>query len=224
MAALRRTAWRKAAERSAVPLIAIAFGVALAVAPISVHAETKERRTAAPPSASKQTVDNASYPVPVPGGPTPPIWPAQGPGPVLTPPATGLAPSPVPQIGLGPAPAPPPQPGGAPTPGLPRPTVLPAALATPPTPSPTRHMWVAQLIGESSETVALSRFRQMQRELRSALGSYEAVILRTTLKDGTIWVRVRVEFDARQAAETLCSKLEAARKHCLVQQNSDNGR
>ena len=64
-------------------------------------------------------------------------------------------------------------------------------------------MWVAQLIGESSEAVALSRFQQMQRELRSALGSYEPAILRTTLKDGTIWVRVRVEFDTRQAAEAL---------------------
>jgi hypothetical protein len=83
-------------------------------------------------------------------------------------------------------------------------------------------MWVAQLIGESSETAALSRFRQMQRELRSALGSYEPAILRTTLKDGTIWVRVRVEFDTRQAAEALCSKLEAVRKHCFVQRNSDN--
>jgi hypothetical protein len=45
---------------------------------------------------------------------------------------------------------------------------FPAALTTSPapTPSPTRHMWVAQLIGESSETAALFRFRQMQRELR----------------------------------------------------------
>jgi hypothetical protein len=85
-------------------------------------------------------------------------------------------------------------------------------------------MWVDQLIGESSETVALSRFRQMQRELRSALGSYEPAILRTTLKDGTIWVRVRVEFDTRQAAEALCSKLEAARKHCFVLRNSDDAR
>jgi hypothetical protein len=85
-------------------------------------------------------------------------------------------------------------------------------------------MWVAQLIGESSETVALSRFRQMQRELRSALGGYEPAILRTMLKDGTTWVRVRVEFDTRQAAEALCSKLEAARKHCFVQQNSADAR
>jgi SPOR domain len=85
-------------------------------------------------------------------------------------------------------------------------------------------MWVAQLIGESSETAALSRFHQMQRELRSVLGSYEPAILRTTLKDGTIWVRVRIEFDTRQAADSLCSKLEAVRKHCFVLRNSDDAR
>jgi hypothetical protein len=85
-------------------------------------------------------------------------------------------------------------------------------------------MWVAQLIGDSSETAALSRFRQMQRKLRSALGSNEPTILRTTIKDGTTWIRVRVEFDTRQAAEALCSKLEAAHESCLVQRNSDNGR
>jgi hypothetical protein len=80
-------------------------------------------------------------------------------------------------------------------------------------------IWVAQLIGESSETVALSRFRRLQGKLRSALGSYEPALLRTALKDGTTWVRVRVEFDTRQAAEALCSKLEAAREPCLVQRN-----
>jgi hypothetical protein len=80
-------------------------------------------------------------------------------------------------------------------------------------------MWVAQLIGDTSETAALSRFRQLQGKLRSALGSYEPTILRTPLKDGTIWVRVRVEFETRQAAEVLCSKLEAAREHCWVLAN-----
>jgi hypothetical protein len=82
-------------------------------------------------------------------------------------------------------------------------------------------MWVAQLIGDSSEPAALSRFRQMQRKLHSALGSYEPAILRTKLKDGTIWIRIRVEFDTRQAAEALCSKLEVVRASCLVQQNTE---
>jgi Transglycosylase SLT domain len=91
-------------------------------------------------------------------------------------------------------------------------------------PSPPRHAWVAQLIGDSSETAAMSRFRQMQGKLRSALGSDEPSILRTSIKTGAapIWVRVRVEFDTRQAAESPCAKLEAARESCLVQRNFDD--
>jgi hypothetical protein len=78
--------------------------------------------------------------------------------------------------------------------------------------SPTRPGWVAQLIGESSETAALSRFHQMQGKLPSLLGGYEPAILRTPIKPSAApaWVRVRIEFDTRQAADALCSKLEAA--------------
>jgi hypothetical protein len=91
--------------------------------------------------------------------------------------------------------------------------------------SPPRPAWVAQLTGDSSEAAALSRFHQMQGKLRSVLGSYDPSILRTTIKTGAapIWVRVRIEFDTRQGAELLCSKLEAAREPCLVQRNSDSG-
>jgi SPOR domain len=121
--------------------------------------------------------------------------------------------SPVPQLGPALVPSPTPAKSGrAPPPA--RPT---ASSAAPPAPAPSPGpLWVAQLIGENSETVALSRFRQLQGKLRSVLGSYEPAILRTTLKDGTTWVRVRVKFDTRQGAEALCSKLEAAREHCLV--------
>jgi hypothetical protein len=115
----------------------------------------------------------------------------------------------------------PPQPSAGPTPVAALSTASSAARPTSPGPAPNskRPMWVAQLIGDSSETAALSRFRQLQGKLRSALGSYEPTILRTPLKDGTIWVRVRVEFETRQAAEVLCSKLEAAREHCWVLAN-----
>jgi hypothetical protein len=90
-------------------------------------------------------------------------------------------------------------------------------------PSPARPGWVAQLTGDSSETAALSRFHQMQDKLRSVLGGYEPAILRTTIKPGAapVWVRVRIEFDTRQGADSLCSKLEAAHEPCLVQRNSE---
>jgi Transglycosylase SLT domain len=88
-------------------------------------------------------------------------------------------------------------------------------------PSPAKPEWVAQLVGDSSETVALFRFRQMQGKLRNVLGSYEPTVLRTTIKAvaAPIWVRVRIEFDTRRAAESLCSKLETAGESCLVQRN-----
>jgi hypothetical protein len=89
--------------------------------------------------------------------------------------------------------------------------------------SPPRPGWVAQLIGDSSETEALSRFHAMQDKLQSALGGHEPTILRTTIKQGEspIWVRVRIEFDTRQGADSFCSKLEAAHESCLVQRNSE---
>jgi SPOR domain len=160
--------------------------------------------------------------VPSSGGLMPPIGAALGYPPVPTPPVAGTAPSPAPRIGPDPAPSPtPPQPTAGPTPVDRLPTATSAAQPTSPAPapSPTRPMWVAQLIGENSETVALSRFRRLQGKLHSVLGSYEPALLRTALKDGTTWVRVRVEFDTRQAAEALCSKLEAAREPCLVLRN-----
>jgi Transglycosylase SLT domain len=89
--------------------------------------------------------------------------------------------------------------------------------------APAKLAWVAQLIGDSSETAALSRFRQMQGKLRFLLGSFEPALVRTTLKAGgpPIWVRVRIEFETRQAAESLCSKLEGAGVPCLIQRNLD---
>jgi SPOR domain len=80
-------------------------------------------------------------------------------------------------------------------------------------------LWVVQLIGDSSEATALSLFRELQNKHKSLLGSYEPVVVRTTLRPGSepIWTRVRVELSSRQAAESLCSKLEAAGERCFVQ-------
>jgi hypothetical protein len=67
------------------------------------------------------------------------------------------------------------------------------------------------------------RFREMRGKLPSLLGGYEPTILRTPIKTSAApaWVRVRIEFDTRQAADALCSKLEAAGEHCLVQRNAE---
>jgi hypothetical protein len=87
--------------------------------------------------------------------------------------------------------------------------------------SPPKPAWVAQLIGDSSETSALSRFRQLQKKHLALLGIYEPVVIQTTLRARAepIWTRIRVELNTRQAAELLCSRLEVAGEHCLVQRN-----
>jgi hypothetical protein len=79
--------------------------------------------------------------------------------------------------------------------------------------------WVVQLIGDDSEASALSRFRGLQKQHESLLGIYKPVVVNTTLRAGSepIWTRVRVELSSRKAAESLCSKLEAAGEHCVVQ-------
>jgi hypothetical protein len=43
----------------------------------------------------------------------------------------------------------------------------------------------AHIIGDSSGTAALSRFRQMQGKLGDVLCNYESAVLRTIIKAGT---------------------------------------
>jgi len=81
--------------------------------------------------------------------------------------------------------------------------------------------WVVQLAGDRSETKALAIFRALQKKHEGLLAAYEPVIVRTTLQPGAdpVWTRVRIGLNGRQAAETLCSRLRAAREECIVQRN-----
>ena len=90
--------------------------------------------------------------------------------------------------------------------------------------SPPNPSWVVQLIGDSSEAVAVSRFRELQNKHKLLLGMYKPVVLNTAITPGSepIWTRIRVELSSREAAESLCSKLEAAGARCVVQR-SDAG-
>jgi hypothetical protein len=87
--------------------------------------------------------------------------------------------------------------------------------------SPPNPSWVVQLIGDSSEAVAVSRFRELQNKHKLLLGMYKPVVLNTAITPGSepIWTRIRVELSSREAAESLCSKLEAAGARCVVQRN-----
>ena len=90
--------------------------------------------------------------------------------------------------------------------------------------SPPNPSWVVQLIGDSSEAVAVSRFRELQNKHKLLLGMYKPVVLNTAItpRSEPIWTRIRVEPSSREAAESLCSKLEAAGARCVVQR-SDAG-
>jgi hypothetical protein len=96
------------------------------------------------------------------------------------------------------------------------------ANLAPVAPSP-ESSWVVQLIGDDTEATAISRFRQMQNKHKAILGIYEPMVLNTTLKPGAppIWTRVRVGLNSREAADSLCAKLESAGERCVVQPNMD---
>jgi len=81
--------------------------------------------------------------------------------------------------------------------------------------------WGVQLVGDRSEIKALTAYRQLQKKHEAILGSYEPIILRTTVKVSVapIWSRVRIGADSREAAQTLCSRLRAVGENCLVQHN-----
>jgi hypothetical protein len=87
---------------------------------------------------------------------------------------------------------------------------------------PPESSWVVQLIGDDTEATALSRFRQMQNKHNAILGTYEPLVVNTTLTPGAppIWTRVRVGLKSREAAEALCARLESAGERCVVQRNT----
>jgi hypothetical protein len=87
-------------------------------------------------------------------------------------------------------------------------------------PKPTS-AWGVQLVGDRSETKALTVYRQLQKKHEAILGSYEPVIIRTTVKVSAapIWSRIRIGANSREAAQTLCSRLRAVGENCLVQHN-----
>jgi SPOR domain len=87
---------------------------------------------------------------------------------------------------------------------------------------PPESSWVVQLIGDDTEVVALSRFRQLQNKHKAILGIYNPLVVNTTLTPGAppIWTRVRVGLNSREAAQSLCAQLESAGERCVVQRNT----
>jgi hypothetical protein len=81
--------------------------------------------------------------------------------------------------------------------------------------SPPNPSWVVQLIGDSSEAVAVSRFRELQNKNKLLLGMYKPVVLNTAITPGSepIWTRIRVELSSREARSPLARLWQPAHRH-----------
>jgi hypothetical protein len=81
--------------------------------------------------------------------------------------------------------------------------------------------WGLQLIGDRSETRALTDFRKLQERFPALLGNRQPVILRTqpTGRRSATWYRIRVAEITRDRAQDLCRKLEMAGGKCIVLRN-----
>ena len=92
----------------------------------------------------------------------------------------------------------------------------PATKLNPKNPMPE---WVVQLIGDESEDKALTRYAQLKKKHPDILGAFEPVMSHTGLNLATAWNRVRIVADTRQAAKSLCTRLQSSGEYCMVQQN-----
>ena len=88
-------------------------------------------------------------------------------------------------------------------------------------PAANHRTWVAQLIGEESELKALDRYAQLKRKHPAILGGFEPTVLHNQIgrSSTAAWHRVRIVMDTRQAAESLCTRLQSSGEQCLVQRD-----
>jgi SPOR domain len=82
----------------------------------------------------------------------------------------------------------------------------PAVAIKPPDP------WGVQLVGSSSDAMALAAYRRLQEKYASILGGLEPRVVHHGLG-------VRVGAESRTSAEKLCANLRAAGASCEVQRN-----
>jgi Transglycosylase SLT domain len=88
-------------------------------------------------------------------------------------------------------------------------------------PAANHPTWAAQLIGEESELKALDRYTQLRRKYPTILGGFEPTVLHNQIgrSSTAVWHRVRIVMEARQAAESMCARLQSSGEQCLVQRD-----
>jgi len=80
--------------------------------------------------------------------------------------------------------------------------------------------WGVQLVGSSSDVMALAAYRRLQERYSTILGGHEPRVFHHGLARGSMgWARVHVGAESRASAEKLCADLHAAGASCTVQRN-----
>jgi Transglycosylase SLT domain/SPOR domain len=80
--------------------------------------------------------------------------------------------------------------------------------------------WGVQLVGSSSDEMALAAYRRLQEKYARILGGREPRVLHHGLARGSMgWARVHVGAESRNGADKLCAELRAAGASCTVQRN-----
>jgi cell division septation protein DedD len=79
--------------------------------------------------------------------------------------------------------------------------------------------WSVQLASERSESQALAVFEQIRNEHQAILGGLRPQVTKAELGAKGIYYRVRIGARSQEAANKLCSSLQAAGGSCWVQRN-----
>jgi hypothetical protein len=81
--------------------------------------------------------------------------------------------------------------------------------------------WGLQLIGDWSETRALTYFRKLQEQFPTILGNRKPLVLKSQPngRSSATWYRIRVAEYTREQATELCRKLGTAGGKCIVLRN-----
>jgi hypothetical protein len=81
--------------------------------------------------------------------------------------------------------------------------------------------WGLQLIGNWSESQALSDYKALQKRFQPVLGDRPPMVIKSRMvgRGSAPWYLVRVAESTRDRAKQLCSRLEAIGGSCLVFRN-----
>ena len=87
--------------------------------------------------------------------------------------------------------------------------------------APPAYAWGVEIATSFSKQQALDQFARVKQDHADLLGSYDPMVVESCdLHMGTdLQYSVRIGADSRDAADSLCAKLQAAGGACIVQKN-----